>query len=314
MANNAVATNNAIARIKPQDGSVLPIGELMERIIAAGDISHLQPGDRAHYLVRVAESAGLNPLSQPFDLIPGQGGKLVLYANKKASDQLRKLYGLTSHIISRETVEGVYVVEVEVSDGVRTETNIGAVPIKGLQGEALANALMKAFTKAKRRATLDYCGLGVLDESEVEGLRAAMQEQQRTEPTPLNIVVNEPTPEPEPAKSVSPNRDLPPRRFPDDDDERGWRSFVWAWKEHLKVSTPDFNTIRRNAQLPLLEKMTVDQSLALYQAMIAAYDETSRPNAQDESFAPFTDDDIIDATYQPKGLDGMPEQDRWTDG
>jgi hypothetical protein len=40
--------------------------------------------------------------------------------------------------------------------------------VKGLSGEALANALMKAETKAKRRATLSICGLGMLDETEVE--------------------------------------------------------------------------------------------------------------------------------------------------
>lgn len=178
---NVVATHNPVTRIKPADGTLIPMGELMERIIAAGDISQLDPIDRAHYLVRVAESAGLNPLSQPFDLIAGRDGTLVLYANKKATDQLRKLYGLTSRIVSRTEMEGVYVVEVEVSDGRRTETNIGAVPIAGLRGEALANALMRTITKAKRRATLDFAGLGVLDETEIEGLRGALGERPRAE-------------------------------------------------------------------------------------------------------------------------------------
>jgi hypothetical protein len=160
-----------LATIKPQDGSLLPVGELMERIIAAGDVSQLSPGDRAHYLVRVAESAGLNPLSQPFDLIPGQGGKLKLYPNKSATDQLRKIYRLNTITRSAQAINGTYVVEVEVTDGRRSESNIGAVTIDGLKGEALANALMKCHTKAKRRATLDWCGLGILDEAEIEDLR-----------------------------------------------------------------------------------------------------------------------------------------------
>lgn len=159
------------ATIKPQDGTVLPVGELMERIIAAGDVSQLSPSDRAHYLVRVAESAGLNPLSQPFDLIPGPGGKLKLYPNKSATDQLRKIYRLNTITRSAQAINGTYVVTVEVSDGRRSESNIGAVTIEGLKGEALANALMKCHTKAKRRATLDWCGLGVLDEAEVGDLR-----------------------------------------------------------------------------------------------------------------------------------------------
>lgn len=162
-----------LATVKPHDGSVLPVGELMERIIAVGDVVALTPEDRAHYLVRVAESAGLNPLSQPFDLIPSQGGKLKLYPNKSATDQLRKMYRLRTIMRSaREEPKGIYVVEVEVTDGLRAETNIGAVPIAGLQGEALANAMMKAHTKAKRRATLDFVGLGLLDEIEIEVMRA----------------------------------------------------------------------------------------------------------------------------------------------
>jgi len=50
----------------------------------------------------------------------------------------------------------------------RSDASTGAVSIKGLSGDALANAMMKAETKAKRRVTLSICGLGLLDETEVE--------------------------------------------------------------------------------------------------------------------------------------------------
>jgi hypothetical protein len=50
----------------------------------------------------------------------------------------------------------------------RTDESTGAVPIKGVHGEALANAFLKAETKAKRRVTLSICGLGLLDETELE--------------------------------------------------------------------------------------------------------------------------------------------------
>jgi hypothetical protein len=79
-----------------------------------------------------------------------------------------------SHLItSRDTNAdaGVYIVTSKASlpDGRCTES-IGAVNIAGLKGEAYANAIMKAETKAKRRATLDLLGLGVLDESEAESI------------------------------------------------------------------------------------------------------------------------------------------------
>ncbi|EOV0478051.1 hypothetical protein ACOIM4_001927, partial [Campylobacter coli] len=44
----------------------------------------------------------------------------------------------------------------------------GALNIKNLGGDNLANAIMKAITKAKRRVTLSICGLGMLDESELD--------------------------------------------------------------------------------------------------------------------------------------------------
>ena len=44
-----------------------------------------------------------------------------------------------------------------------------------MNGEALANAYMKAETKAKRRVTLSICGLGMLDETEVETIPDAKQ-------------------------------------------------------------------------------------------------------------------------------------------
>jgi hypothetical protein len=62
----------------------------------------------------------------------------------------------------------VFIVTAKVRnrDG-RTDIAKGAVAIANLKGEVLANAMMKAETKAKRRATLSLCGLGFLDETEV---------------------------------------------------------------------------------------------------------------------------------------------------
>jgi hypothetical protein len=51
---------------------------------------------------------------------------------------------------------------------------MGTVPIRGLTGDNLANAMLKALTKAKRRLTLSLCGLGMLDELEVETIPNAI--------------------------------------------------------------------------------------------------------------------------------------------
>jgi hypothetical protein len=49
----------------------------------------------------------------------------------------------------------------------RDDEDFGVVAFKGGGGEFMANAMMKAVTKAKRRVTLSISGLGFLDETEV---------------------------------------------------------------------------------------------------------------------------------------------------
>ena len=45
--------------------------------------------------------------------------------------------------------------------------------IAGLKGEALSNAMMRAEAKAKRRVALSLCGLGMIDDSEVDSIPGA---------------------------------------------------------------------------------------------------------------------------------------------
>lgn len=150
-------------------------GAIIERLVALGDLGGLQPMERAAYYTKVCESLGLNPLTQPFAYIT-LNGKLTLYAKKDTSDQLRKIYAISIVIVKRERADDLCVVTARATtpDG-RTDESIGAVNLAGLKGENLANALMKAETKAKRRVTLSICGLGWLDETEVQDVRGAKQ-------------------------------------------------------------------------------------------------------------------------------------------
>lgn len=147
--------------------------EMLEKLVVQGDLSRLTAAQRLSYYQELCESVGLNPLSRPFEYLQ-LSGKLVLYARKDATDQLRRRDNVSIAIVSRDRVEDVYVVVARAvrPDG-RADESIGAVPLvdprsgKPLTGEALANALMKAEAKAKRRVTLSICGLGMLDETEV---------------------------------------------------------------------------------------------------------------------------------------------------
>lgn len=148
--------------------------EIMSSLILKGDISGLDPHQRVQYVINLCQRIGLDPLTQPFKILRLQG-KEVLYADKGCAQQLCKIYGISTAITNKEKIENVYVVTVRASnkEGRFTDED-GAVTInKDTQGDMLANALMKAITKAKRRAVLAFCGLGMLDETEVETIRGA---------------------------------------------------------------------------------------------------------------------------------------------
>lgn len=140
---------------------------IIESVVIGGDLAKLTAEQRVSYYQSVCSSLGLNPLTKPFSYIT-LNGRLVLYANKDASEQLRRI-----HDISIEPpdikFEGEWIVVTVVArdkDG-RADADVGVVKKTDMQGN-FGNALMKAITKAKRRVTLSICGLGMLDETEVE--------------------------------------------------------------------------------------------------------------------------------------------------
>ncbi len=144
----------------------------LEKVLIGGDLSKLSEGQRVEYYAQTCKSLGLNPLTKPFDYIT-LNGRLTLYAKRDATDQLRRIYGVSIIRLERERVDDVYVVTAYAKDrDGREDSSVGAVNIKGLAGDNLANALMKAETKAKRRVTLSICGLGMLDETETETITA----------------------------------------------------------------------------------------------------------------------------------------------
>lgn len=153
--------------------SISPPADLAEQVAIAGDLAQLTAQQRMAYYSRVCDSLGINPYTQPFQYIK-LNNRLVLYATRTAADQLRRRNGVSLDAPRIEFADGLVIVTVTGRDDQgRTDTEIGAVPLGNLQGEARANAIMKAVTKAKRRLTLSICGLGWLDETEVESIRDA---------------------------------------------------------------------------------------------------------------------------------------------
>ena len=155
---------------------IAPRQDAIEKVLLEGDLSKLTVEDKLVYYNRVCESLGLNPLTQPFAYIR-LNNKLQLYAKKDCADQLRKNNNISIRITERAIVDGVYEVTARATtpDG-REDEDVGAVSVKGLSGDALANARMKATTKSKRRVTLSICGLGFLDELELETIPEAREQ------------------------------------------------------------------------------------------------------------------------------------------
>src|SRR5262245_11472815 len=172
-----------------------PAGDIMESVIIKGDLSKLTPEERVRYYNEICRSLGLNPLTKPFEYII-LNGKLQLYALRAATDQLRKINKISVKIISQDMAEGLFNVHVHArADDGREDEDLGVVNFPDtLRGEARANSIMKGVTKAKRRVTLSICGLGWLDETEVEDIPVSAK---RPPPPAPNVLLQEPDHDPE---------------------------------------------------------------------------------------------------------------------
>lgn len=142
----------------------------IETALIQNNLADLNDVERLRYYFDVCDSLGLNAKTNPFGYIL-LNGKLCLYAKKDATDQLRKIHNVSIIITSRNHDNGIYCVtaRAKLPDG-REDESLGSVNIQNLKGDMLANALMKAETKAKRRVTLSICGLGLLDEVEADSI------------------------------------------------------------------------------------------------------------------------------------------------
>ena len=142
---------------------------IIASVVLNGDLAKLNPQQKVSYYNSLCERIGLDPATQPFKLL-NLKGKEILYADKSAAQQLNRMYKISHQIMGKETIQDVYCVTVRASNANGFQDEDGAVSIAQKKGEDLANAFMKATTKAKRRATLALCGLSMLDESELDTL------------------------------------------------------------------------------------------------------------------------------------------------
>lgn len=162
------------SKIVPVDSPEM--GAAVEAALMKNDYSKLSADQKVIVYKRVCESVGLNHLTHPFGFYRQKDGTEKMYAQRTCADQLRAIHGVSLVEMKEEFRDDVFsvIVTMKTKDG-RQDIDRGDVFVGGLKGLDLANARMRAMTKAKRRCTLSLCGLGWLDESEVQdtpGLRS----------------------------------------------------------------------------------------------------------------------------------------------
>lgn len=194
-----MAKSQALQQKQEQSPEKPDPAAIMEQVITRGDLSGLTAGQRVTYYNKVCETIGLNPFTKPFDFLELHDNqtnttKVVLYARKDCTEQLRKIQSVSIVKLEEKIEHDCYTVtaHARTADG-REDLDKGAVFIKGKMGENLANAMKKAVTQAKRRVTLSICGLGFLDESEVEDVpgarRLEMEESELTDKEREQLII-----------------------------------------------------------------------------------------------------------------------------
>lgn len=253
---------------------------IIERVMVAGDLSKLTPEQRAAYYMRTCESLGLNPMTRPFEYIT-LNGKLTMYARKDATDQLRSIRSVSIGKPDIQFEDGLIIVSVEAHDSTgRTDSDVGVVGEKDMGGNK-ANAIMKAITKAKRRVTLSICGLGMLDETEVEAIPGAQP-----------FVESEPR-QPEPPKQPAPEV---PKAEPDADREAAKSEWAAAARKATSVGV----VVDKESKYWVQKSDTAAVIREKADALQAKYDEFTTAidaeRAKDKRAAVQTYEDIRDMT------------------
>lgn len=151
---------------------------ILEDILIRGDLSKLSAADLLAFNDALCRSLRLNPLSSPIGYYT-IGGRKIPYAKKDCSDQLRHRDKISVKLGDRVLKDEIYTVEAFASDpSGRTDEDLGAVALpNALKGQPRADKMLHCVTKAKRRVTLSFSGLGLPDETELQDLAASERER-----------------------------------------------------------------------------------------------------------------------------------------
>jgi hypothetical protein len=127
------------------------------------------------YIYTFCERVGVSPLAVPFSLMKTQRG-MQLVANRNFYDAVASKYSVSRECVGEGFFEGtkLYYTRYRATtpDGRVTE-DMALVDTAGLNGNDLANAIMKCHTKGRNRVTRAHLGFPFPDETEAETVPGA---------------------------------------------------------------------------------------------------------------------------------------------
>ncbi len=162
--------NNELAQRNTIQGAI-------EQVILKRNLRSLTEIERVQYNFALCKSLGLNPLTNPIDYLINDG-KMTPYINSVGVAQLRAIHGISTKITSRTSDKDfIYVSAIATEKTGRSEESTAIVALtdkygKQILGQRRADLMMKAETKAKRRATLQLAGIPWADGGNIQTSKA----------------------------------------------------------------------------------------------------------------------------------------------
>lgn len=146
---------------------------MLDKYELVSDYSKLSAAEREEFIRSVCADlnipVGLRLIGFAWMNQPDGSRSMVPYAKRGATDRIRAKHSVSLYDLVRVEIDGCVAFKAYGQDGQgRKEVAIGAAPApSSTKGEAFASAVMTAETRAGRRLTLKFAGLGLLDESEI---------------------------------------------------------------------------------------------------------------------------------------------------
>lgn len=274
----------------------------------------------ARYMEDVSAYFGLEPGINWFDALwmtdPDTGlRRKQLYARRGTTDILRDRRKISVDEMVQHDGPGYVSFTAKGKDASgRTEIAVGAHSTEGLKGEKLAAAVSTAETRAGRRLTLKFCGLGILDYTEVTDpvdVKASPAELTAVAPAPI-FSPSMPTPNAAPGKMVDPKEraasDSAAQALAEANEIS--RKALEAAGQHVSVAIP------YDAQATLSDpKATEEAQAAAHASTVVAPDPVHAPRAVLRSDGlsipvPPGASTVVDNTPLPAEVPAAPKQRR----